>query len=89
MKDWRGVRVVVGDTVLYATRQGSSMTLVEGTVLSIEPSTSQPYGREPQEQAVVHVTNDSWYSFHPRKKPARVGPRYITVVTGLPEATDE
>lgn len=89
MKDWRGVEVKSGDRVLYATRQGSSMTIVEGIVLAVEPSQSTPYGEEPGEQAIVDVINDSWYSFHPRKRPARVGERYITVVTGLPEATDE
>lgn len=74
MKDWRGVRVVVGDRVIYSTRQGSSMTIVEGNVLEVTENI-----------ATVHVVNDSWYSFHPRKRPARVSGRFLTVVTGLPE----
>lgn len=90
MKDWRGVQVVVGDSVIYATRQGSSMTLVEGVVLEIEKDKHPPYGREPGDVAVVHVVNESGgWKFEPRKKPARVGERYITVVTGLPEATSD
>lgn len=88
MKDWRGIEVKVGDRVLYATRTGSHMEIVEGNVLAVEPSSVIPYGHDRGEQAIVEVINDSWYSFHPRKRPARVGPRYLTVVTGLPEADD-
>lgn len=80
MKDWRGVEVEPGDVVIYATRQGSSMTIVEGKVLSVELEKNPTY-REPEELAVVEVTNDSWYVFHPRKRPARVGRRYLTVLS--------
>ena len=90
MKDWRGVEVKVGDRVMYATRMGSSMTIVEGNVLAIEPSTYTPYGQDQWHQAVVDVVNESGgWKFQPRKKPARVGHRYLTVVTGLPEATSD
>lgn len=90
MKDWRGVRVVVGDRVVYATRQGSSLTIVEGNVLEIEKDKHPPYGREPEDVAVVHVVNESGgWKFEPRKRPAKVGGRYLTVVTGLPEATSD
>jgi hypothetical protein len=34
MKDWRGITIAVGDTVLYATRGGSWMGMVEGVVES-------------------------------------------------------
>lgn len=36
MKDWRGITVAVGDTVLYASRHGSWMGVTEGVVESIE-----------------------------------------------------
>lgn len=78
MKDWRGVRVVVGDHVVYATRQGASMTMVEGDVLEVGDNL-----------ATVHVVNDSSGWFRPRKRPAVVGTSYLMVVTGLPEATDD
>lgn len=77
MKDWRGVRVVVGDRVLYATRQGSSMTIVEGNVLDVK-----------DDLATVHVVNESGW-WQPRKRPASVSGRYLAVVTGLPEAPDD
>jgi len=32
MIDWRGNTISLGDTVIYATRQGSYMGYVEGTV---------------------------------------------------------
>ena len=81
MKDWRGVEVEPGDVVIYATRQGSSMTIVEGKVLSVELEKHPPYGREPGEEAIVEVTSDSSWYFHPRKRPARVGRRYLTVLS--------
>lgn len=77
MKDWRGVEVKVGDRVMYATRQGSWMAMVEGNVLDVG-----------QELALVDVVNESgWFS--PRKRPASVSGRYLAVVTGLPEATSD
>jgi hypothetical protein len=36
MKDWRGITVAVGDTVLYATRSSSWMGMIEGIVESID-----------------------------------------------------
>lgn len=36
MKDWRGITVAVGDTVLYATRSSSWMGMTEGVVESID-----------------------------------------------------
>jgi len=79
VKDWRGVEVKVGDRVLYATRAGSSMTIVEGNVLDIVG-----------DDAKVHVVNESGgWRFEPRKRPTIVSGRYLTVVTGLPEATDD
>lgn len=81
MKDWRGVEVEPGDVVIYATRHGSIMTIVEGKVLSVELKKHPLYGREPAEEAVVEVTNDSWRIFVPRRRPVRVGRRYLTVLS--------
>lgn len=35
MKDWRGVEIVVGSTIVYPGRHSSSMWMCEATVLNI------------------------------------------------------
>lgn len=35
MKDWRGTRIKVGSAVVYPSRQGSSLWMNEGEVISV------------------------------------------------------
>lgn len=78
MKDWRGQPVEVGDHVIYATRHGSSMTIVEGVVLEVKENAAR-----------LEVLRTTWGKWHTYRRPVWVGPSYLTVVTGLPAATDE
>lgn len=68
MKDWRGVNVYAGDTVVYSTRQGSSMYVVEGVVELAEENGARV--------KVVRSTAP-WREY---KKPVWVGGSYLTVV---------
>lgn len=52
------------------------MTIVEAVVLEVK-----------DDSARVEVLRDTWG--WPRKRTVWVGPSYLTVVTGLPAATDE
>jgi hypothetical protein len=47
LKDWRGVPMNVGDTVVYPVRQSSSMWMEEGEIIEIS-SVDKYYGPQPQ-----------------------------------------
>jgi hypothetical protein len=74
MKDWRGIEVKVGDQVLYASRTGSTMELVEGTVIAFVG-----------DKARVQVVRRSGYGY---QETVTLTNRYITVVT-LPESSTQ
>lgn len=38
MKDWRGTKIKVGQTVVYPSRQGSSLWMTEGVVVEVNPN---------------------------------------------------
>ena len=44
MKDWRGTPIVVGSTVVYPSRKGSSLWMTEGTVIGLKPLTIKKVG---------------------------------------------
>lgn len=68
MKDWRGTDVYAGDTVIYATRQSSSIHMHEGVVELVE-------GRMARVK-VVRSTR-TWRDFD---KAVWVGGNYLTVM---------
>ena len=39
LKDWRGVAITVGATILYAVKHSTSIEIVEGTVLAVDQIT--------------------------------------------------
>lgn len=73
MKDWRGVEVKAGDTVIYTTRQGSSMTHTEATIESVDEYAAKAF-----------VVRRSYNGGRDRVVVSGV---HLTVVSGLPEAT--
>jgi len=44
MKDWRGTPIKVGSTVVYPSRKGSSLWMIEGVVQSLTPLTVRKLG---------------------------------------------
>lgn len=78
MLDWRGVPVQAGDSVIYASRSGSSLNIIEGDVVKIHG-----------EIAEVEFIRDRYSKYGPRKQNTfRVSGKYLTVVGGLPPADD-
>jgi hypothetical protein len=75
MKDWRGTEVKVGDTVLYATRGGSWMRMVEGVVESIYDDDSAMKVRITRRQGGGYI------------QLVTVSNNYLTVVS-LPPSTE-
>lgn len=73
MKDWRGIDIVPGQTVLYAVRNGSSHYMVEAQVLEVGDSVKLSVTRR-QNNALAEVVT--------------VSNRYITVCS-LPESEVE
>lgn len=74
MKDWRGIDIVEGATVLYGVTSGHSINLVEGVVESVD---------EDKQKARVRIVRRK---FRYNTKPVTaVGNANITVVT-LPES---
>lgn len=71
MKDWRGVEVHAGDTVVWAGRQGSSLNLAEGKVLEILG----------EDCAKVEVIKRTWGFWKDSKKTVSLSGTYMTVIT--------
>lgn len=71
MKDWRGVEVQVGDTVVWAGRRSSSVKLAEGKVLEIVN----------EDCATVEVLKRNWGMWKDSKKTVSLTGTYMTVIT--------
>lgn len=75
MKDWRGIEVFAGDRVIYASRSGSSLNIVEGKVVAVLG-----------DMATVEFIRDRYWQR--QRKTFHVSGKYLTVVK-LPEAPDD
>lgn len=73
-RDWRGVPIVVGGTVIYGAPVGRSIAMVEGTVESFTKS-----GR-----VNVRVVRRA-YGYSEMKQVVHVGQDRVTVVTAMPD----
>jgi hypothetical protein len=74
LKDWRGVPINIGDTVIYTASHGRSSSLVEATVKSFTAS-----GR-----VILDVVRESFG--YRAGKPVNVAADRVTVANGLPKA---
>ncbi len=89
--DWRGNKLEINDTVVYTTRRGSNMDMVEGKVVAMIETTTESYYRGPttEKKLIVkpirqghhdNVTElshrRSWPSPHNR----RISLKYVTKV---------
>jgi len=73
MKDWRGIRIKIGSTVVYPSRQGSQMWMSEGIVEKIED------GRIRVRRTRANVLKDS--ELNPSAlRPAYPDPKRVTVL---------
>lgn len=70
MKDWRGVEVRVGDTVVWAGRRSSSLDLAEGKVLEIINDNC----------VKVEVLKRTWGFWKDSKKTVSLSGTYLTVL---------
>lgn len=76
MKDWRGADVFPGDLVIYASRSGSSLNIVEGQVVAVIG-----------DMATVEFIRDRYWER--KRKTFHVSGKYLTVVNELPEAPND
>lgn len=66
MKDWRGTRVSVGDTILYAVKQSTYIDINEGIVTHITERES-PYRGTAYRISVDWLRSNSSYSDQHRR----------------------
>lgn len=90
MKDWRGVEIQIGDTVVYPTTQSSSLTMNEAIVDEVTEGPDKDWkGRLLPVVWVIRQHEHYWNPNNTKVKPKRVKltrPDRITVVAPREEA---